>query len=640
MPEANKPDSDRGPSVLVVEDEPDIASMLGKLLSRKFGAEIKTAQDVASARDALAQGGFDIVTLDYQLPDGDGIDLVPEIRAMKEPPQVIMVTGKGDEETAVRAFEAGVSGYVVKDHKLKSMLEHAFSRTLMEVALRRSKARIRELEERQMMVLENVPMLIANVDADGRILYANRAYAEWFDMSADEMVGLRLDEILAPSDLERREQVIGDVLAGHRVSYLVSTKKGERKYTLSVTQVPHVAKDGTVADYFNFLEDVTKLTSAQADLEYERDFFEQTAQNTSIGILTIDIEGMVKFANRAAEDLLDLEKDPRDGKYLYPMLVALDDDWNPVPLEQDPFLEIVRTGQPLKNLELGLDLSRGRKWISMNATPVFDPQGGLETFVVAVTDMTAEHEAHKEERFKASLMRNMADAVITFDERMRITSFNKGAERLYGWREDEMIGRSARVFESEHSEESRMAMISQALEDGVYRFEVYQRRKDGTPVYIDSFSVVLRDDAGRMTGIVTVNRDITEQKRLRDEGEIYHELVQQIPIGLGVFHLEDVDDPTSLRLISANPTFGDLLDLDVVKAIGKKYLEILPGVKGTGRLEVYAEVARGGEAVDLGQITYKDERLGETNWQAMIVPLPGNRMGGIFWQVLDQAHKN
>lgn len=121
------------PRMLVVDDDIDFARMLRTLLEDEFSARVTTVGDCASARLALSGSTFDVVTMDYELPDGNGVDVMEELVAVTNHPPVVMVTGKGDEPTAARACLLGAAGYVVKDKKLNSMLVSAVRSALEHV---------------------------------------------------------------------------------------------------------------------------------------------------------------------------------------------------------------------------------------------------------------------------------------------------------------------------------------------------------------------------------------------------------------------------------------------------------------------------------------------------------------------------
>lgn len=114
--------------ILTVEDDNDFARMLKLILNRHFSSGVVIAGDCSSAREAFLNDDFNLITLDYQLPDGSGLELLKEIAAINEHPPVIMVTGQGDEETAAQAIEHGVDGYVVKDNRLATLFPATIKR--------------------------------------------------------------------------------------------------------------------------------------------------------------------------------------------------------------------------------------------------------------------------------------------------------------------------------------------------------------------------------------------------------------------------------------------------------------------------------------------------------------------------------
>jgi DNA-binding response OmpR family regulator len=122
--------------MLVVEDEPDFANQLSRILERNFSADVTVAVDARSARECIGDGEFELITLDYQLPDGDGLTLIAEIvDSLENPPPLILVTGHGSEETAAAAFELGATGYVVKCEELPGMLVEAIKNAIPQIDL-------------------------------------------------------------------------------------------------------------------------------------------------------------------------------------------------------------------------------------------------------------------------------------------------------------------------------------------------------------------------------------------------------------------------------------------------------------------------------------------------------------------------
>jgi PAS domain S-box-containing protein len=110
------------------------------------------------------------------------------------------------------------------------------------------------------------------------------------------------------------------------------------------------------------------------------------------------------------------------------------------------------------------------------------------------------------------------DAIIGTDQRFVLTAWNKGAEEMYGWRADEVLGRNVLdVVPSDRGDEQRVKAQRQLMETGALRAEERTYRKDGTPVEVESRSIALQGAQNQITGYVTIVRDITERKRAEEE---------------------------------------------------------------------------------------------------------------------------
>lgn len=111
--------------MLVVEDEPEIQASLRSLLERE-GYRVSVAGSVAEGRTALAND-VDLVLLDWRLPDGEGIDLLRELRKTSDLP-VVMVTARVDVIDKVLGLEIGADDYVTKPVEPRELLARVRAR--------------------------------------------------------------------------------------------------------------------------------------------------------------------------------------------------------------------------------------------------------------------------------------------------------------------------------------------------------------------------------------------------------------------------------------------------------------------------------------------------------------------------------
>jgi len=99
--------------VLIIDDEVRIRVGIARVLSRR-GFMLDQASNVAESTELLNSRQYDAVLLDWQLPDGTGIDLCKSIRETQPVAHVIMLTGRDEPSDRLRAFDAGADDFVCK----------------------------------------------------------------------------------------------------------------------------------------------------------------------------------------------------------------------------------------------------------------------------------------------------------------------------------------------------------------------------------------------------------------------------------------------------------------------------------------------------------------------------------------------
>jgi len=114
-------------------------------------------------------------------------------------------------------------------------------------------------------------------------------------------------------------------------------------------------------------------------------------------------------------------------------------------------------------------------------------------------------------RYMNALLQEISDAIITFDKEMIIQSWNKGAERIYGWKAEEVIGKygggSLRV---DFPGAAKAGIFEELAQKGFWKGELIHKRKDGSTAYVLSSTSQLKDEQGNVLGIITINKDISD----------------------------------------------------------------------------------------------------------------------------------
>jgi len=148
-------------------------------------------------------------------------------------------------------------------------------------------------------------------------------------------------------------------------------------------------------------------------------------------------------------------------------------------------------------------------WTSVTLAPIASDIGEVEQIVWLVQDVTARKLADERLVLQAHLLDSVDQGVIAIDVTGRITYWNRGAEKLYGWSGDEVIGRSAVDLPISAS----TAKIDTLSHGEAWSGELMMPRRDGTHFPAFVINTPLYDDGGRPIGAVTVAQDITERRR-------------------------------------------------------------------------------------------------------------------------------
>jgi DNA-binding response OmpR family regulator len=119
--------------ILLIEDNPDQAFVASRFLERA-GFAVAHQSSATSGLESAKAGGFDLVMLDYGLPDSVGLETLEQLTPLGVP--VVLVTGRSEAQLAVNALQAGAANYLVKDSHYLAKLPEIAKETLSRVAAR------------------------------------------------------------------------------------------------------------------------------------------------------------------------------------------------------------------------------------------------------------------------------------------------------------------------------------------------------------------------------------------------------------------------------------------------------------------------------------------------------------------------
>lgn len=164
------------------------------------------------------------------------------------------------------------------------------------------------------------------------------------------------------------------------------------------------------------------------------------------------------------------------------------------------------------------------KWVAAKMFPIKDEKGVLTHVVLQHEDITNRKQSEEVNARLAAIIASSDDAIISKTLDGIIQSWNKSAERLFGYREDEIIGKHIFTIIPEDRKKEETTILNKIRKgEHVQHFETIRKRKNGEELHVSLSISPIKDTKGKVIGASKISRDITEQKRAEEEIRISEE---------------------------------------------------------------------------------------------------------------------
>jgi PAS domain S-box-containing protein len=246
--------------------------------------------------------------------------------------------------------------------------------------------------------------------------------------------------------------------------------------------------------------------------------FEQIVRDAPVAISVVELSGRIIYTNGRARELTSRQLGREMPADLDDAVDIFHLDGSRYERDEWPAVRSITSGEEVVDEEFFYALPGGeRLLIRCYCSPVRGKDGEIVAAVVAMADVTALKLQAERGTYLVGLLDNTEDAIVALDAQWFITVWNAGAERLYGWTADEVLGRhTLEVARLEMSHEERTEVRLAVAEHGRWRGEVIAYRKDGAPVWVELITVALRGAHGEITGYLGIHRDVSERKRAEE----------------------------------------------------------------------------------------------------------------------------
>ena len=401
---------------------------------------------------------------------------------------------------------------------------------------KKAEAELRRTKEFAENLINTASVMVLGLDLEGRVTIFNKAAEEITGYTRSEITGLSWFETVVPKKrypevwqkIERLAKQ-GDVGAFENP---IITKAGEERYISWNSN--QIQERGRVTGILSFGLDITDRRRVEQDLAWERSLFTMLMENLPDYIYFKDRASRFIRISRSHARLFGL-KDP------YEAVAKTDADFFSIHHAQKAFgdeQQVMKSGTPIVDIEERETYTdRPDTWVVTTKMPLRDPDGNIVGTFGISHDITDRKQLEAKNLLLAKLVDSSGDAIVGLDVGLKVIAWNRGAERLYGYSAEEIIGSPISILVPSGLEDETLTLGQRLMRgEQVSRFETIRQRKDGSKVNISLSLSPIRDEEGKIVGTTAVGGDITEQKALQAEVNRAHRLASLATLAGGIAH--------------------------------------------------------------------------------------------------------
>ncbi|HET6880459.1 MAG TPA: PAS domain S-box protein [Pirellulales bacterium] len=402
---------------------------------------------------------------------------------------------------------------------------------------KQAEQKLRLSEERFRLMVEGVrDYAIFGLDPEGRVATWNAGAERMKGYKADEIVGEHFSKFYPQDALDRgwpAEELRRAMADGRIEDEGWRLRKDGSRFWANVVITALRDETGTLRGFAKVTRDLTERRAAEEnarrlieeeaarkaaehaarEIELQREKLHVTLSSIGDAVIVTDADGAVTFLNPVAEELTGWKLDQASGQRLAQIFQIINED-SQQPVE-NPVVTVFREKRIVAIANhTALVCKDGREVpIEDSAAPIRGRHGTIDGAVLVFRDVTEKRRAMETRIHLAAIVESSDDAIIGNDLEGRITSWNPGAERLYGYTAAAIVGQLLSVLiPPDHPDD--LPTIMETIKQGghIDHFETVRVRNDGRRLDVSLTISPIRNSEGRIIGASKIARDITARK--------------------------------------------------------------------------------------------------------------------------------
>jgi PAS domain S-box-containing protein len=421
--------------------------------------------------------------------------------------------------------------------------------------------------ERFRSLADTAPALLWITAPDGECTFVSRSWCDFTGQREGDALGHGWLDAVHPED---RPATAAALAAAEHLPFVLEyrLRRHDGVYRSAIDSGrPRFGDDGAFLGYVGSVIDITERKQTERAMRRSREQLEILSDTVPALISYVDTDRRYTTCNAEYSKWFGLPRDEIVGRSMESVLGAA--AWRIV----GPHVDKAFSGEA-SEYEAEVDYRHGgQRWIHARYTPHRDETGEVVGVVCLVTDVSSRKQAGHARARLAAIVDSSDDAIISKNLDGIITSWNAGAQRLFGYTAEEAIGQPVMILipeERRHEEQKILERIRQG--QPVMPYETVRRRKDGSLVDLSLGVSPLIDENGRIVGASKIGRDITKRKRAEDDlrrsREALNGLIDRAPFGIYI-----VDRDLKIAQMNARSQAGAFYNIRPV--IGRDLAEVM-----------------------------------------------------------------
>ncbi|MFW1678154.1 EAL and GGDEF domain-containing protein [Pontibacter sp. JAM-7] len=332
----------------------------------------------------------------------------------------------------------------------------------------------------------------------------NPAAAELFGYVSAEMTGQSLRKIIPADLISEHQELLQNMLLGKRLVHHRTRRqhKDGSQLQVAITLSPIVNPHGLIVGASYIAQDISQQVAAEALQSH----FQSIIETSEDAIISKSIDGIVQSWNQAAERMFGYKAEEMIGQ---PMLKIFPPERAH---EEAEILAKLAAGKRVEHFRTQRQHKSGHLVeVSVTISPVFNEDGGIVGVSTIARDVTKLVTQERITRQFEVIVESSDDAIISKSLDGIVQSWNPGAERMFGYKTEEMVGQSIITLFPDDKLEEEAVFLGQIIQGRkINHFRTLRLHKSGRSIHVSvSLSPIYEDD--RVVGISKIARDITQE---------------------------------------------------------------------------------------------------------------------------------